>query len=663
MNPRTPDHVDLNEERLARDLRAAARQIDLTPGSELSVVTRGRRRRQRQRRATTFTLVTALTAGTAVGVQQLSRNGDDSIASEQVDETIPTGSTVATDPSAPGTTAPPPPPAQTTPPPVAASTGSDIPDDVPPAQLVESNMEWTVIEPDSTQAVGMALNSGFGSVSRVPGLALSTAPGRSDDFEIVAWRTDDGITWEQAPLDTPIGRVGSIVVDGSTMYNVGTAPGIAATEPNPLVVASSGDDGITWDQVELPIDTNAWRELPFVQEQGGVYAYAVPVDAGVVVIASTSANVDYAELAELDPRLVNGWLHAGPEGLTVAADASCSGTMPPATIDVSGTPARQLFPILPSDATYEDVCGTELLTFDQLGIPPELAAALNGSSRVFVVRGGEATEIDAPAGLGYWGEVADRAYFTDLDGAWYVLADGDELVPTDPPSYAFGSVIGSVGDTTYQLVQTGDMFSSGPDLLVAVGADGLETWTDWTGLYGDDLMPYRQAVGTTDTGIVGVVQAQVQQWARDGRTEVSAGGLTVRRTSMRVAPTFVLTDTGEEIPMERIANDGANGDFVALDADGAEVARMTAETANEILYGAGFDGQPPSEWYVETSSDGRNVSVERLAPLLGLEDDSEISSVPRISTDGTRTIIAVTLTERDATGARRQLVLVGTPKA
>ena len=44
------------------------------------------------------------------------------------------------------------------------------------------------------------------------------------------------------------------------MYAVGTAPGIAKTESNPLMLGVSDDGGITWRDVELPVDTNADRD-------------------------------------------------------------------------------------------------------------------------------------------------------------------------------------------------------------------------------------------------------------------------------------------------------------------------------------------------------------------------------------------------------------------
>src|SRR5690606_5146154 len=55
---------ELTRERLGRELRSAARQIRLEPGSELTVVKSGRKRRRRRNRLTALTAVAALGAGT-----------------------------------------------------------------------------------------------------------------------------------------------------------------------------------------------------------------------------------------------------------------------------------------------------------------------------------------------------------------------------------------------------------------------------------------------------------------------------------------------------------------------------------------------------------------------------------------------------------------------
>lgn len=665
MNPRIPDHIDLNEERLARELRTAAHQIDLTPGSELSVVTRGRRRRQRRRRATTFTLVTALTAGTAVGVQQLSRTGDDSIASETPEATVPTEGTT------PSSLQPPPP---TTAPPVEmATTGTDeanaVPEVVPPAQLVASNMEWAVVEPDSAQAVAYATFTG-GAVE-VPGVILATAPGRSDDYEPMLWRTDDGITWEPVGVDVPVGQLQQLVVDGSSLYVVGTAPGVAATEPNPLVLATSVD-GDTWDQISLPVDVNADRDLPMVV---GVSAYGTvsPYEDGLFVITQRSINLDWEALTRADDRLAGGVYGFLPDGVTVLTGEGCAA--PVATTMAIGNSGAVSSGLLvpfdqpnPTDASG-GFCAEQILTWDELGVPAETQAALaDPQSRGFLVVDGQVTEVEVPAGLSSTGPMpAGARLFTDVNGNWYELNAEGQLEAADAPLGVvdgLGWPIGSAGDVTFTSVQTSSPFSGFTrDLIVTEGPDG-PVWSDYTDLLGSDVTSSPGISAVTSAGLVRVVAAYPDLIAQEGGREASDGGLTVRRSSLREDPEFFLTSNGERIASADMRQDSANGDLVAVDADGQEIARMSAMVAAPLLYGVDAGAAPMPAWSVQTSANGRDVAVESVAVLLGDEfEDADISSISRISTDGTRTIIAVTLAERNADGVPRQLVLVGTPKA
>ena len=135
------DRIDLHEHRLARELRAAAQHVELSPGNELAVMTNGRRRQPRRRRATGFVLVATIGGGTALGVQQLARTGDSGIA---IDEpaTASTAPTSTPDVSVPTSEAP-----------VTATAPSAEAAAYAAAVEVESNIEWTVVEPDSASAV------------------------------------------------------------------------------------------------------------------------------------------------------------------------------------------------------------------------------------------------------------------------------------------------------------------------------------------------------------------------------------------------------------------------------------------------------------------------------------------------------------------------------
>ena len=63
--------------------------------------------------------------------------------------------------------------------------------------------------------------------------------------------------WTPTDFDPPFASFERTAFAAGTIYNVGTAPGVAASEPNPLLVTLSTDDGATWQQVEMPVDTHA----------------------------------------------------------------------------------------------------------------------------------------------------------------------------------------------------------------------------------------------------------------------------------------------------------------------------------------------------------------------------------------------------------------------
>ena len=103
------------------------------------------------------------------------------------------------------------------------------------------------------------------------------------------WRTEDGVTWTPVEIDVPFGSLHNTRFTADSVYVVGTAPGIAADRPNPLLLGVSHDDGETWDQIELPVDTNAGHDLPFITEVGAS-AVVYPIEDGAVVWLYTGPN-------------------------------------------------------------------------------------------------------------------------------------------------------------------------------------------------------------------------------------------------------------------------------------------------------------------------------------------------------------------------------------
>lgn len=652
---------DLTRERMSRDLRSAAREIRLEPGSELSVVTTGKRRRRRRNRLTAFAAVGALAAGTGVVVQQLSQTDDTSIqigeGEETLDETVeevpaPVETTPSTEPANPDATWD---PAVDE----AAGGGGDI--DAPPAELVESNMVWRVVEPDAAQAVGMALYSNpwteFGD-----GILLSTAPGRSDDFKPMFWRSEDGITWTEYDIDVPFGGRERIVFDGGSVYTVGTAPGIAETDPNPLIVAWSDDEGQTWHETVLPVDTNAGREVPTI-DGVGVSSSVHPLDAGgVIVLVQHYANLDWnlvmSRLAELGYPQQTDYMDQDARGLHVLADQSC-------TIEQSGpVVAPTTVPgTVPPDGEYVvpdefGGCPLRTITWEELGIPAE-AVTLTRSpvQQAFYVVGGELTEVPIPADTSpaWFAQDGTGPLVMDRQGRYYRVTAGG--VVEEQVNVPEGWIVGQNDTTEFAVsdVQTGAFTSSRQ--RIGSRSSGEWTWSDWSSLVDESRLTYTMSQAVGPTGLVSVLNSTEDPILAQGGVSVTIDGVKVSRSSQRVDPEIVIEATGEVVPFERLQY--SERGIEVLDADGNVVAELTGPDFERAIWGCCAE-QQDQRLYVATTADGRHVAVESIAELLGVAD-SDVASVTRVTPVGQTVVIAVSLQDRHPDGSHRQLVLVGTP--
>lgn len=657
MNDESPH--DMTEQRLARDLRSAARGMPLAPGSEVAVVATGKRRRHRRRQANAIMLVAATGFGTALTIRQLARNGESSFATDTLPTTESTGS-VPQQP-APGTTMP-----------VEASFPVTIPASVPlatappsssdepaPAEIVESNMVWNVIEPDSTQAVAYGdMRSPATSGAQLPGVILATAPGRSDDYVPQMWRSDDGVTWTALNIDPPFGGLESLRFAGDRVYAVGTAPGIASTESNPLMLGESQDGGTTWDQIELPVDTNAGHDLPFVMSVSSM-AMLYPLDEGAVVFLYTGANLDWPAIAaalgvEATDTLAG---NATSDGVLVPVDPNC---VPENQRSVGTVPVIGVATTAPAQSDVGG-CQQRLVGWDEIGVPQETVdLTYDHTPREFRIVGSDVSELDVPSGVSGNFGMSQEALFTNKDlSSWYRIGSDGVLVETDPPS-GDGSPIG--GNGQFDFVQgnpDSGIFGGYGNTIGASPTGGPWTYNDWSDLVGDGQVAFVQSIGVTGAGVVEVMQAMPDAIAAQGGVSVSSGGFTVSRATAR-SPLVITEDaTGETVDLTRVWY-GPEG-VIITDADGNKVGTMDGPTFQSVLSDPS-GGSGPNDVLVAVSADGQHVSVESIPQLLGV-DVADISSVPRISSAGNTTVIAVTLKDRNADGVPRQLVLVGTPKA
>jgi hypothetical protein len=350
-------------------------------------------------------------------------------------------------------------------------------------------------------------------------------------------------------------------------------------------------------------------------------------------------NLDYDQLIRNSETVADGQFQGETEtGLLVATEPDCVPDGQQGLVEFGAAPMT-----VPYGLATGGPCDVVEVPWDELGVPAETIAARGGpNTRAFMMADGATTEIDVPGNAYFNGVIGERITFAENDGDWFELADDDTIVPSTPPAgtidQSWGAwPIGERDGVTFSSTQLPSEFGSWTDLFGTSTGDDEVAWTNWSQLYG-------HAAVAPDPFVV------------EGGREVSGGGLTIRRDSLQAEPEFSLTDSGEVVDVSRVRTDSSNGDIVIVDEAGAELARLGGEAASPVVWGGCCDDATnPPAWYVETSVDGMNVASESLA-------DADISSVPRISTDGTNVIVAVTMKERNADGVPKQLVLVGTPR-
>jgi hypothetical protein len=633
MNAINPDH---NVDPIADALHRAAAELTLRRGSHVAVVRRATRRQHRRRRAVAAGAVIAVGGGTVLTIQQLTRPTGGTLRSP-ADEGTEVGDVTPDATATVGTTSPP-----------NAAAGAD------PAVLVESDLVWNVVTPDTASSVGFS----YGPIV-LPGMVVSSAPGRTATGAgmPVVWRSEDGITWEQLDVELPVGSLtDATAFDGDRIYTVGTAPGVAASFPNPLLVASSDDAGSTWNTITLPIDSNASASLPFVRRAYAI-GRATPITGGVLVAVNSVVELD---TERLDLGNFYSW---NADGVETQADPNCQPDDQPSGIGVAttivyyGTPNTEA-------AEPRDVGGCEVVTrpWSDYGVPPETVAAMfDQPSRVFrITDDGTTTEIDGPsAKFNLTPAAATQGpnpifFATDSMGratGWYRYLDDGTWQELDVPAGVYD--VRSAGEGVVGTV------SDGHSTQVAMSRDGTN-WTraDLAGLYAEPMLLSTWPAATAESGAVTMaVSSTPDAIAAQGGAEITIGGVTARVDRAGAQVTIIDEATGEPIDPALITDTSA-GVSVADGAGGVRALFPMESLLSNLLTSPA--GQTP-RWDVVRTTDGVSFSRESVADLLGMTD-ADISSIAHISTYGSKVVVGVTLTERDDDGIRKQLVLVGTPR-
>ena len=645
----------ITERRLRNHLTASAERVTLSDLEPSSVRRTARQRTVRRHRTLVGSVAAATVMGMVVGVQALSGGSGPELRMTNV----PSGVNASDDGAAPATDPP---------------TEPGI--DAVPAQLGDPAFVWKVVDPGQANSIVSTFSSG--GAASIPGLAVSTSPGRSNDDDNITpsiWRTADGVAWEQTDLAAPFAADGlyGAVSTGGHMFALGTAPGVATSEPNPLIVAVAGLDSTDWTRVELPIDTNAQAALPFAEVS--INRQLIPVADDVIAAVTPGVDVDVAEVAEqselFDLDQMSGMQ---ANGITVVDEGCDSGqdvtitTMvePPAiTVPVGTEPV--------ASSGDPSNCSARLLTWDELGVPSETVDAMRNEATSFFLVGNDGTvnPIESPAPgkhlISASGGPSPDFVQVNLvddqesttahryqDGTWQTIA---------APFANWSQPPGRLGESTLGFgwnVQSPD----GPDqqVFATLGADGSSTFSDPSTLF-DAFSILSPGSGAAASGRwVTPVSATNDQVAAQGGIEFTIDGVTVRQASAMESPRYYDAATGEQITDDRIEYvvGSPSGAMVFRGPAGEEIAELTEY---EVYSRLSPEPQSPDDfgdWSILTTADGLTFSKESVTDLLGLEPGA-VNYVPRVASDGTQVFVTVTLNERYPDDSRKQVVLVGTP--
>lgn len=678
MNDRIdPDHDSQHD--LRRRLQRHADTVEVPVVGVQTAIRRGRQRQHRRRTATGVLAVAGVSVGVVGAVRVLSRpEGGDRIVAG-VDE----GTATST---------------------VEVPAG-EVASTVAPVPVIEvpSNFVWNVVTPNSAEAVGLTASPMVGDG---PYLAWSSQPGRSDRFESVLWRSDDGQSWAEANQPPVTGR--SLAAYDGRFFSFGTTAESDGTIG--AAVAVSDDSGSSWSTASLPIDTTALSADPLVRsvDVDTVGLAAGPV--GVLLATRVTPQIQWDSVLPADA-LQRG-INITADGVDVMEGSPCSsdtmvpmttvsGTAPPveaSTTSIGGgsEPVATSTTVVETATTVQTysteaaeggACSDVVLpartfTWDELGVSPAVARALGGGIRFFLSADGGATfeEIARPAGLAAPADVRLVATPTGFsawsavygmntsDASMWSSPDGRSWTQLGAAPVAYAESLLAWGD---RLVLTG-IGDNGVGTLVAVSdASGGWTTTDLRGL----VRP-TDGVSATVSGsgtVVGPLGISLTGWLQvdpiveAGGIETTRDGITVRAEDS--SGTYIFLDAATGTELGRLVNGQGTTDLVAArnDALGGADVRLTAD-ADPVRFSWQWMSVELLEQFYRTarpmvslllhSTDGITWSRDSLDDAAG----EPVTLGTGVRAVGSQLVVATT---RPGTGGAvpQQLLLVATPRS
>ena len=263
-------------------------------------------------------------------------------------------------------------PTPTTPNREAIGGGVDLPAAPPPDPVivnpieVASDLDWYAIDsPLGFSQRILASNAGNF-------YALSTVPGNNFDWPIpkAIYKSTDGENWDIIDLDRNMGT-SDMALRGETIYLIGTSPANQGFQEAPeIIVSSSNDDGISWEQTLIPTEAAPPGGAPI--EWANVNMKIGASSKGVLAAVNSQFFLDYRAL--MPAEFVGNSLSytAVEEGVAVVDHEildrmymACEGEMEAAGGDFEqmSPECRQLF------EGGDEVGAIGVVTWEELGLP------------------------------------------------------------------------------------------------------------------------------------------------------------------------------------------------------------------------------------------------------------------------------------------------------
>lgn len=377
------------------------------------------------------------------------------------------------------------------------------------AAVVPSNLDWTVLSPESGLGYGRSSAVVDGAL-----YSLSTAPGpyREDNEPTHLYRSTDGADWVEVALPDGVATSSLAAGDGA-LYAIGTAP--ASGGGRDLVVATSRDGAGTWSQVKLPDDVAALERAhpdrvvisqPSIASTDGTELVATVVVTATPdwsVIDNWGGDITWRQTEDG----IDVYASTGPGGPDSGVTTTVVPSADPTQRDEVDEDGRRQAEADDGDRQLGELIST--FTWAELGITPELQPFVDGRTYVYASSDGETFEpVEIPTqGGGAQVVAVDGSYrlfvssYTSNDGA----GSTSVLRSDDGRSWSVSDVLpgsavsaGSLGDRAAFAAYT----EEGQEVYVEVGGV-------WTSLDVARAVPEGYWVGDVAFGPMGMAATSV----------------------------------------------------------------------------------------------------------------------------------------------------------